>query len=132
MPDKFILDGHEAVEEPDLMRWGRWLEEAGRQVALTIQGDVRVSTVFLGLDHNFGAAGRPLLFETMAFVDREDVGQERYATWKQAEEGHRRWVAKVFKPYVDNRFSERPCDRCGKPYRGPAVYCSLTCALADA
>jgi DnaJ-class molecular chaperone len=34
--------------------------------------------------------------------------------------------------YSDDRFLERPCDRCGKPYRGPAVYCSLTCALADA
>jgi hypothetical protein len=34
--------------------------------------------------------------------------------------------------YVDNAFPERPCDRCGKPYRGPALYCSLTCALADA
>jgi hypothetical protein len=34
--------------------------------------------------------------------------------------------------YVDKAFSERPCDKCGKPYRGPAVYCSLTCALADA
>jgi ribosomal protein S27AE len=33
---------------------------------------------------------------------------------------------------VDEAFPERPCDRCGKPYRGPAVYCSLTCALADA
>lgn len=34
--------------------------------------------------------------------------------------------------YVNARFPERPCDKCGKPYRGPAVYCSLTCALADA
>lgn len=34
--------------------------------------------------------------------------------------------------YRDDRFPERACDRCGKLYRGPAVYCSLTCALADA
>ena len=34
--------------------------------------------------------------------------------------------------YRDDRFPERPCDRCGKPYRGPAVYCSLTCAIAHA
>jgi ribosomal protein S27AE len=34
--------------------------------------------------------------------------------------------------YRDDRFAERACDRCGKPYRGPAVYCSLACALADA
>jgi hypothetical protein len=27
---------------------------------------------------------------------------------------------------------ERAYYHCGKPYRGPAVYCSLACALADA
>jgi hypothetical protein len=34
--------------------------------------------------------------------------------------------------YRDDRFAERQCDCCGKPYRGPAVYCSLECAIADA
>jgi hypothetical protein len=34
--------------------------------------------------------------------------------------------------YWDVRLEERACDRCGKPYRGPAVYCSLACALEDA
>lgn len=34
--------------------------------------------------------------------------------------------------YQDGSFPERECDRCGKPYRGPAVYCSLECAVADA
>lgn len=34
--------------------------------------------------------------------------------------------------YADPAFSERMCDRCGKRYRGPAVYCSLACAIADA
>lgn len=35
-------------------------------------------------------------------------------------------------PYRDSTRPERRCDRCGRAYRGPAVYCSLTCALADA
>ena len=34
--------------------------------------------------------------------------------------------------YADPSFDERACDRCGKLYRGPAVYCSLTCAIKDA
>jgi Zn ribbon nucleic-acid-binding protein len=34
--------------------------------------------------------------------------------------------------YRDEQFPERACDHCGKPYRGPAVYCSLTCAVEDA
>jgi hypothetical protein len=34
--------------------------------------------------------------------------------------------------YRDDSYQERSCDRCGVIYRGPAVYCSLTCAIADA
>jgi hypothetical protein len=34
--------------------------------------------------------------------------------------------------YRDDSFPARLCDHCGTSYRGPAVYCSLTCAVADA
>lgn len=34
--------------------------------------------------------------------------------------------------YRDDTFPERLCDRCCQLYRGPAVYCSLKCALEDA
>jgi len=34
--------------------------------------------------------------------------------------------------YVDASYDERLCERCAKPYRGPALYCSLVCAVADA
>ena len=34
--------------------------------------------------------------------------------------------------YRDDTFPERMCDHCGQLYRGPAVYCSLECAMADA
>lgn len=34
--------------------------------------------------------------------------------------------------YDDPSFPERTCDKCGRQYRGPAVYCSLECAVADA
>ena len=34
--------------------------------------------------------------------------------------------------YKNPRLPERACDHCGKLYRGPAVYCSLECAVADA
>jgi hypothetical protein len=34
--------------------------------------------------------------------------------------------------YRDDSFPERECDNCGKNYRGPAVYCSFECAIADA
>jgi hypothetical protein len=96
-PDKYILVGHEAVPEPDLFKWGQWLETADRHVRDSFQGDVRVSTVFLGLDHSFTEHGPPLLFETMVFVNDRGIEQEQYSTWAEAEEGHANMVAKIFK-----------------------------------
>ena len=37
------------------------------RVAHTVIGDARVSTVFLGIDHDFAKTGTPILYETMAF-----------------------------------------------------------------
>jgi hypothetical protein len=72
------------------MKWGRWMEDGNRQVALdSVGGGAYVSTVFLGLDHSFGD-GPPLLYETMIFGGRHDGYQERYATREEALEGHRR------------------------------------------
>jgi len=94
MIDKFILKDREAVPA-DLMTWATWFETADRAVAKTQVGDFRVSTVFLGIDHNFGD-GPPLIFETMVF-DRDggDVWMERWSTWAQAELGHMEAVERV-------------------------------------
>jgi hypothetical protein len=55
-------------------------------------GRVRVSTVFLGLDHNhFG--GEPLLFESLIFGGPLDGEMRRYPTWEQAERGHAEMLA---------------------------------------
>src|SRR6266852_1234578 len=92
MNDKYKLVGHEVVPVEDLLEWVRWLETAERKVAHDqISPDVRVSTVFLGLDHSFDQ-GPPLLFETMIFGGKHSYFQERYTTWEQAEEGHKRAV----------------------------------------
>jgi ribosomal protein L37E len=34
--------------------------------------------------------------------------------------------------YCNSVYPARACDGCGKSYQGPAVYCSLECAVADA
>ena len=96
MSDTYILKGHEPVRCDDLMKWAEWYETADRQVRDTMQDEVRVSTVFLGLDHGFG--GRRELFETMVFVNGSSVDCERYSTWDEAEAGHQRWVLQTFKP----------------------------------
>lgn len=95
MARKYILKGKKPVPCDNVLKWGRWFETAKRKVALTKQGRVSVSTVFLGLNHNFGA-GKPLLFETMVFGSPCDQDQERYSTWEEAEAGHARMCEKVF------------------------------------
>lgn len=94
MPDtNWMLDGHTPVPAPSLMEWARWYETADRRVARTRIGEAEVSTVFLGLNHNFEHSGRPVLFETMVFGGPWDEHQWRYSTWEEAEEGHAGIVA---------------------------------------
>lgn len=104
---KYILDGHTPVPCDDLLDWGKWFGTADRHVAVTdLDPELRVSTVFLGLDHSFSVDAEPILFETMVFGKkksyriagrrreyREDLGQWRYCTWDEAEAGHNRTVA---------------------------------------
>lgn len=73
----------------DLMTWARFFEDIdNRQIGHDMIGKVRVSTVFLGLDHNMRASGDPVLFETMIFGGPLDQEQWRYCTYDEAERGH--------------------------------------------
>lgn len=49
-----------------------------------------ISTVWLGLDHNFAVHGPPLIFETMVFGQRDwkDLDMRRYSTLAEAKGGH--------------------------------------------
>ena len=63
-------------------------------------GKYEVSTVDLGIDHNFGF-GKPLYYETMIFqkngdeIDFSGIYQERYSTEEEAREGHKRAIKYV-------------------------------------
>lgn len=92
--DKWILDGKTPAPCNDLMEWGEFMGSGNRIVAKDQIGGVRVSTVFLGLDHSFGGHS-PLLFETMIFGGAHDGYQERYTFWDDAEAGHAKAVAMV-------------------------------------
>ena len=91
----YILDGHKAVL-CSFMTWAKWFGSSDRHVANTEVGPFRVSTVFLGLDHQFTADGPPMIFETMLFDEDHkatDDYQTRCATWEQAEVMHKEAVA---------------------------------------
>ena len=93
MADKYILKGKTPVAVADLHTWARWFERADRQVDFSIVGPAQISTVFLGLNHNFfNRAGPPILFETMVFGGPYDGNQDRYSTWEEAERGHEAMV----------------------------------------
>lgn len=68
-----------------------------RRLHKTEVGIVRVSTVFLGIDHNFYCVGPPILWETMIFGGPHDQYQHRCSTREEALEMHRRAVALAFR-----------------------------------
>lgn len=107
----FILDENHNPKEVSLEEWGK---QFNRESRIVEQTDTKlgywVSTVFLGLDHNFSTDpnAKPILFETMVF-DRnnrrtyklgegewESMGEEmymnRYHTWDEALKGHQEVV----------------------------------------
>jgi hypothetical protein len=56
---------------------------------------VKVSTVWLGLDHNWWPQGPQHIFETMVFGGKHHMFQRRYSTERQAYEGHIGMVALI-------------------------------------
>lgn len=66
-------------------------------VAKTKLGEVEVSTVWLGLDHNHAPYGPPIIFETMVFGPDHPLDMEcvRYSTEAEAEAGHAAMVERV-------------------------------------
>lgn len=101
----------DAIVERDLLTWARWFEDAkNRVLCRTKVGKYDVSTVFLGLDYQFGD-GPPVLWETMVFSRRKstmkfmekpikyhknlDEYTRRYHTRDEAEKGHQEVIKEV-------------------------------------
>jgi hypothetical protein len=96
MGDYYILDEGGEPKATDLITWGHWMEDTRNNRHIgddTLPGGVRVSTVFLGLNHRLLGNGPPLLWETMIFGAPHDEYQERYATRAEAIAGHARALA---------------------------------------
>ena len=97
----YKLDGDKIIPTNNLVEWAKWFETANRRIDYTELPDgKRVSTIFLGIDHNFGK-GVPLLFETIVFASRDapktsfnDLDISRYSTKSKALLGHSDMVKK--------------------------------------
>jgi hypothetical protein len=103
--DHYILDEHDQPVPVDLLTWGRWSADFdNRRVASWVAVNPRrpdcpihVSTVFLGINHNWDPAGPPLLFETMIFAAGYEIDKTtaRAATMTEARVKHDVGVALV-------------------------------------
>lgn len=93
MNGQYILEGHTPVECHDLYEWGKWMQGDHHVADETING-IRISTVFLGLDHAYGSEP-PMLFETMTFGEGFDQEMTRCTTWDQAVKMHEDMVQRV-------------------------------------
>lgn len=93
MSEYAILDGTTVKRVQTFLEWAKWLEDNRdrRRLAADVIDGVRVSTVFLGLNHSWD--DRPLWFETMIFEGPHDGYCERYTTYDDALEGHQKAVA---------------------------------------
>jgi hypothetical protein len=119
MSDFYLLDKNKQPYKVEMLKWAEWLESDYREkhVRHTYINlyDVRISTVFLGMDHGYPQWShhpknyKPVLFETMIFWNHKhelDQYQERYHTWDEALAGHRRAVREVIK-YIRENINER-------------------------
>lgn len=91
----WILKGKKPVEV-GLMEWAEWLENPKNHRTLGHHwiGETRVSTVFIGLDHN-PLATKPEIFETMTFNVGEQDQQWRFATYDEALTNHWKQVGRA-------------------------------------
>lgn len=92
-PRYWVLDtdGRTPVGTQNLEAWALLQASQGeKHVGWDFDNEksITVSTVFLGIDHNYGPEGPPILFETMIFGGPHNNYQRRYCTWDEAEQGH--------------------------------------------
>jgi hypothetical protein len=98
-PRYYVPDGAGGFRPAGLFEWAMWFDttfevpfrDGGQRVARDdLAGGVLVSTIFIGLDHNFLFDGPPILFETMILNSPDLDWQERHETLAEAEAGHAR------------------------------------------
>lgn len=100
-PKYYILVGRAPIAVNTSM-WVKFIEgrrddkDGDWRVGLDhINDKCHVSTVFLGIDHNFSREGDPILFETLVFGGPLDGEMTRYCTYAEAEKGHAEMVSQA-------------------------------------
>lgn len=97
MPDYYDKDGSPLA----MLEWAKKFEDKvySRVAETTLPNGTWISTVWMGRNHSYDG-GPPLIFETMVFPSKDDIGDmdmDRYSTLEDAMAGHiqmvKRWQA---------------------------------------
>ena len=90
MSDFYILE-NKKIKEVLIDEWVKWVKNPENRIIKHDECDkILVSTVFLGIDHNWSGKGEPVLFETMIFGGKYNNYQERYTSYEDAIKGHKK------------------------------------------
>jgi hypothetical protein len=104
-------DTHEVtpiIGEDAVNQWATEFERTKRRrlFLAEIPPNIRVSTVFLGLNHQY-EEGPPLVFETMVFGGAHDQAwEERYSTYDEAKAGHEAMIERVLESLKPKQLEE--------------------------
>jgi hypothetical protein len=93
MSNHFYLNPDHTIRPCSLHEWVTQLKKVNKVADDIINGN-HVSTIWLGIDHNY-FGGLPLLFETMIFdkpKSGHDIYMDRYTTLDEAINGHKKAV----------------------------------------
>ena len=77
------------LKQCSLQEWSDSWTDSDRQIGLSNIGDVKISTVCLGIEHSGG------LFETMIFGGEHDQFQDRCYRYEEAVEMHKKAIELV-------------------------------------
>lgn len=95
----FILDEkNNIIPNKNIEEFRKWSDENKEKLQIeTFIGDFRISTIFMGRNHDNFHEGEPLLWETMIFKNKEvfEDYQKRYSSFKEAMNGHNEAIDKI-------------------------------------
>lgn len=101
MPLSYYLNEDKSVSPCNLYQWAKQQHLEIPHIGCDIVNDKVVSTIWLGINHNWDDSdSNPLIFETVVFdKDANSFHQERYSTYAEALKGHQdaiQWVKDKF------------------------------------
>jgi hypothetical protein len=96
--ERYVIRDGEPVLEPDFLIWARENWGSNDRVlaeTIIIPDEVRVSTIFTGVNTDYQKTGPPMLWETMIFGGPLSMEQVRYRSPEAALAGHEAMVLRA-------------------------------------